>query len=365
MNHQSLSRPPLPGSTATPGTLGKSSVYATRIPPHFEGNQGNQGNKSQKKKSLDETLNALLSTPNKMDASPKSVKSPSMHQVLQERGLMKIVEKLPYELRESVVSVLQMAFAASEDIQKDLEFAHHETAVLRSELNKKTHEMATLEKTCEIFRNQIHALEENIESLQDNIESRKRFTNKNRSAMTRLATTNRMLIDALDALENSAVANVVGKPLPASKSQLDVPRTGQLSPISNPRTPKGINHKEYEEKVQRLTMSQNDKLRESLLKIAREHYKSLKNAEHLELKVNELKIALKSQEQLNRNLKSELDEIKAITQVDTTLTVEDKPTDTLATFKAKNFSHIDDRFQVSYLFLQLSMIIVCFCVESD
>jgi hypothetical protein len=278
-------------------------------------------------------------------------KAPSVQRILQERGLAKIVDKLPYELRESVTSVLNLAFSSSEHIQKDLEFCHHEIAVLRSDLSKKTHEMQTLQKTCEIYKSQLHGLEENIDSLKDNIDSRKRFTTRNRSAMSRLATTNRMLIDALDALQNPIAVNI-GKALPNNPSAtgLDVPRTGQLSPLSLPRTPKGINHKEYEEKVQRLTMSQNDKLRESLLKIAREHYKSLKNAEHLETKVTELKAALKAQENLNRNLKSELDEIKAITQVDTSLTTEDKhPTETLTNFKAKNFGQIDDRIQVGSL----------------
>lgn len=333
MDHRSLSRPTLPSTTAAP--VGKASVYASRIPPHFE-----NGQKAQ--------TQSYSMSPERATTNPlKATKSPSIHKILQERGLTKIVDKLPYELRESITSVLNLAFSASENIQKDLEFSHHEIAVLRSDLMKKTHEMQTLQKTCEIYKNQFHGLEENIDSLKDNIDSTKRFSTRNRSAMSKLATTNRMLIDALDALQNPIAANV-GKALPNPvASGLDLPRSGQLSPISLPRTPKGINHQEYEEKVQRLTMSQNDKLRESLLKIAREHYKSLKNAEHLELKVTELKAALKAQENLNRNLKSELDEIKAITQLDTSLTTEDRHApESLTTFKAKNFGQIDDRIQV-------------------
>jgi DNA repair exonuclease SbcCD ATPase subunit len=361
MDHKSLIRPPLPSTTSAPSSVGRS-VYSSRIPPHFENPVPKAPPKSNKKK-LEDELNALI-TPSKNEHSPKSTRSPSVQQVLQERGLAKLVDKLPYELRESVTSILQMAFAAAENVQKDLEFSHHEVSVLRSDLNKKIHEIQTMEKACDIYKNQIHVLEESVESLQDTIDSRKKFTNRNRSAMSRLATTNRMLIDALDALQNPAAANIMGRSAlpPAPAAPLEVPRVGPLTPITGgPRTPKGINHQEYEEKVQKLTMSQNDKLRESLLEIAREHYKSLKNSEHLETKVNELKIALKSQEQLNRNLKSELDEIKAITQVDTTMTVEDKPileAATFVNFKAKNFSSIDDRFQVSHYMFSLLLLLL-------
>lgn len=57
-------------------------------------------------------------------------------------------------------------------------------------------------------------------------------------------------------------------------------------------------------------MSQNDKLRESLLKIAREHYRSLKTAEHLQEKVEELSQSLRKQETLTRKLHTELEEYK-------------------------------------------------------
>jgi hypothetical protein len=362
-------RPKLPPTTGAPSSLGKSSVYASRLPPHFESPE-----KQRKPPSSPPRSSSPKSTGfDVRSPSTKLIKTPSVHQVLQEKGLSKIVDRLPYELRESVTSILTLAFRSSENVQKDLEYAHQEISILRTNLTKRGHEMQALQKTCDVYQGQLHGLEETIESLKDSIDSRKRFSNRNRSAMSRLATTNRMLIDALDALQNPltfpsekamnekrdevnppAAALLLGKPVPVSlsSSSLDIPRTGTLSPVGLPRTPKGINHIEYEEKVQRLTMSQNDKLRESLLKIAREHYKSLKNAEHLETKVTELKASLKAQEQLNRNLKSELDEIKAITQVDTTLSGGDNDgnknnisANELTTFKAKNFGVIDERFQ--------------------
>jgi hypothetical protein len=46
---------------------------------------------------------------------------------------------------------------------------------------------------------------------------------------------------------------------------------------------------EYEQSEKKYSMFQNDKLRESLLRVAREHYKSQKNGELLEAKVSELR----------------------------------------------------------------------------
>lgn len=109
-------------------------------------------------------------------------------------------------------------------------------------------------------------------------------------------------------------------PLPPIKAGLGM---SQLAPLTIPspgraKSPNDNNRartpqqgtQEYHEKVQFKTMSQNDKLRESLLKIAREHYRSMKLAEHQQEKLTELTDSLRLQEAANRTLRQELTELR-------------------------------------------------------
>lgn len=61
------------------------------------------------------------------------------------------------------------------------------------------------------------------------------------------------------------------------------------------------------------TASQTDKLRESLLRVAREHYRSVKNTETLERQVEELRLKLKESEKLNKKLEIELEDLRSVT----------------------------------------------------
>jgi hypothetical protein len=108
----------------------------------------------------------------------------------------------------------------------------------------------------------------------------------------------------------------------------------------------------YELKDQKISLAQNDKLRESLLRVAREHYRSMKNADVLEAKEVELRETLRSQEKENRQLNSELDEVRLL------LNVEDDPhlnqsraaTDRIKSHKRKHFGIMDEKFQVAGMY---------------
>ena len=388
MNHQALVRPTMPGSTPSPAPHGMSSIYASRLPPHFANGQKPEKNTSaaigynsqqQQQQQQQQQHSPTEHYHHADNNSPARESSPFEHQrrsgeqsghkvqstreiirsssakmrqrVLQEKTLTKIVSKLPYELRETVTAVLTMAFSTSENAQKDLDVSNQESLVLKSELSKKIQEIHTLQKSVEIYKAQIKSLEESVETLKDNIDSRQKFSLKNRSAMTRLATTNRMLIDALDALQGNASAPLAkGLSNVSTLEELPPPgRPGQLAPLPA-NTGKGPkDQKEFEDKLNKMANSQNDKLRESLLKIAREHYRSMKNVEHLENKVSELKLSLRAQEQVNRNFKTELEELKALHQADAQAMEDNKSTIDIPpkSIKEKSFGYLDDRFKVS------------------
>jgi hypothetical protein len=291
--------------------------------------------------------------------SPHAESHPQFHaptannnnqRALLEKTVNKIVSKLPFELRESVTAVITMAMTSAENVQKDLDICYHEIAVLRNDLNKKSTDAKILKKSCSLYEERVRSLEENVAVLRDNIDSRQKFSVKNKSAMTRLSSTNRMLIDALDALQ----ANTNPAALLSSKSvgNLDLEdrdRPGLLVPISKKAT-KDTKLQEYEETEKKVSMFQNDKLRESLLRVAREHYRSMKNSELLDAKVVELRASLRAQEQANRKLKSELDEVKILLNADGGAAgVEIAPPTEMTNVRTYQFGALDTKFKVHKL----------------
>ena len=352
---QPPNRPNLPASTPAPGPMGRRNVYATKL--------------------------SHLTVPNNSSTYPNStaqVKSALLNgnELIQpDKSIVKIISKLPFEIRETVTSVVNMAMNSANDVHKDLEISRHEIAILRNDLTKKISESISMKKTNSLYEERIKSLEENIEILKDNINARQKFSVKTKSAMVRLSSTNKMLIDALDALQNThntynlVTSQTLGQQIaqgqtavttsPPPNPQVNNNNTiinnsmkpNQLSPIDK-HPIKGDGTLQdllaYELKDQKISLAQNDKLRESLLRVAREHYRSMKNADVLETKVMELRETLRSQEKQNRKLKSELDEVRLL------LNVEDDPhlnqskaaTDRIKSHKRKHFGIMDEKFQV-------------------
>ena len=266
---------------------------------------------------------------------------------LLEKTVTKIVSKLPFQLRESVTAVITMAMTSAENVQKDLDICYHEIAALRNELAKKSNEVKILKKNCTLSEEKLRNLEENVEVLKDNIDSRQKYSIKNKSAMTRLSSTNRMLIDALDALQGNTNPILTSKSTNNLLGTEDRDRPGLLVPISKNKLNKDTQHLEYEETEKKFSMFQNDKLRESLLRVSREHYRSMKNSELLDAKVVELRASLRAQEQANRKLKSELDEVRILLNADTGAAGAEvvAPADT-SNVRTYQFGQLDSRFKV-------------------
>ena len=342
MNHTALSRPELPGSTPSPGPMGLRNVYATKLPA---------------------TLNTTKKSSGGLGGIDQTGRTGEMQRTTQratqEKTIKKIVSKLPYALRETVMSVVEMVLTNADDAHKHLEMSRMELSSLREQLAKKSHEAQTLRKNVDNYKEKIRGLEDSIEVLKDNIESNTRFTVKNKSAIARLAATNRMLFDSLEALQAGTNQwNDVKRS--GSAPQIDGPgmdtgdldgtgkRGGKLAPLAQTQSAKHLSPSKKFAKDNEESLYQNDKLRESLLRVAREHYKSMKYAENLDSTVTELRVALRAQEQQNRKLKAEVDEYRSLLQTEH---ADEKVTSggEAGNIKTglKNFDIIDQRLQVS------------------
>jgi hypothetical protein len=124
--------------------------------------------------------------------------SRSEKSVLTERstGTLKILKKsintLPYELRESVGSAVDLVIQQSELLRSDLENSKLDVAFLRSDLKKRNQEIEQLKQHCETFQRKNTDLENTLKDMGDNLELRQHSLVKNRKCINRMAGTNRM-----------------------------------------------------------------------------------------------------------------------------------------------------------------------------
>jgi hypothetical protein len=335
MDH-SKSRPSLPGSTPAPPPQGRTSAYSSSTPAVLS------------KALIPSEENALESK-----AKDKDLSYVGKQLLQQEKAIIKMVSRLPFELRESVNSVVTMAIRTAENIQKDLEVSRQEAVSLKNEIIRKNHELHTMGKFCDTYQQKIKSLEGNVDNLQDNVQTSQTFNSKNRSAINKLAFTNRMLISALEALKTT------DEHMKGTGALMDdlPPRAGLLEPINKRTDAKpGIVFDDINPGDGQIPLFQKDQLRESLLRVSREHYKSLKNAEALESKVTELRATLKATENMNRKLKSDIEDMRLHSS---DRAIEERAPsfdNSSGQFKNKNFGQIDERFKVHILSKRITFV---------
>lgn len=297
MDH-SRPRPQMPGITQSPAVMGRKSAYSgsNLIPiPHSE--------ESFSERALQPTLKTHLRS--------------------QEKLIQKLLVGLPHDIRERVSAAINLTMQQADLATKDLELSHVEVVTLRASMKQKDVATERLNKICESYRQKIQELEEKLDDMKDGMESRQKFVVKNRRAVIRMASTNRMLIESLDALQTSQAPEV---PISEDNFALNSPSQKQQS---NP---------------------QSDHLRDSLLRVSREQFRSVKKIELMEHKMEELKTNLKAAEQRNRQLKLEVDELRShqdVAVVDEK-NIMDNIKDGLVV-KSKSFGKIDERFKVFLL----------------
>jgi hypothetical protein len=343
--------PKLPSTTPSTGTNGRNNPYSTLLEPQLD--------KNMKSRQLNQTtpLPPTQHTPGHVSGPSNS--SPSPHPSTTMNAIYKMISKLPFEVREHVTSIVNMALFTSENSQKQYDGLKLEHLTLRNQHKKKMLECDSLNQRCEIFREQILKLEEKLGALQDDAESRQTYAIRNSKAISRLSSTNKTLIDAFalltDGHPNSNLQNpprkkatMVHRNSQRRKNnlllsgELTTPNSRATSPddtlnrtSSQPNSPayslmnsKNINltthntssptnnHHPHHHPAhhsnsnQEVSVTKNEKLRERLLRVAKDHNRVVKNVENLESKIQGLRSSLRYAERRNRQLQLELDEIR-------------------------------------------------------
>lgn len=303
--HMTTKKPALPTSTPSPGVNGRANPYSTTIEPHFRQSEHS------KIKKLEPLLTSTYGN-----------------------TVEKVVQRLPFEIREEVFSVMNMTVLNLDVYKKQAEAANNELAQLKINYRSKLSEIEMLNRKCELYRDQVGILQEKLGALQDDAESRSNYAMRNAKAISRLSSTNRTLMDAFELIADPQAKktnqgsrndrsrkrqNIIGNNDMSGHGRTNSPPIA-LSAISEtnqrpatnslPPTPTANANVKAEEVEGVTSVQRNEKLRGRLLKMAIEHNRVVKTVESLELKIQELRSTLKYTEKRNRQMQLELDELR-------------------------------------------------------
>ena len=240
-------------------------------------------------------------------------------------NLVRTFRDVPYEIRERVVEVVTRAEQLADDAKKNQLKLNKELLNLRREYYKTDKEVCAKVRKRDLLLNQINIYNEKMGALEDDAESRRLRASKNAEAISRLSRTNKRLVEAFSKLYDDGTAVQVGR----NKSEgLANPqrkaltrqhtRRGHIG-ISTEDPPTSPTQPKDEEPV---IATSNEKLRERLLQVAKEHNRVVKNVEVLEIKVEGLRSSVRFAEKRNIQLKNELDELRESASLDGSTTVQ-------------------------------------------
>ena len=172
-------RPQLPGSTP--------SVLVSNKSPYASATAVAHGLAVTSKSSRRDSSESHSLAPSYTSDGDYSSKSSAKSKLLR-----KMINNLPFELRESVGSAVELALQQSEQSKAELDHYHLELLGLRAELKRKLQEIEQLNMTCDMIKKQNEALELTLGELQDQVDTRQHNLVKNRQCINRMAGANRM-----------------------------------------------------------------------------------------------------------------------------------------------------------------------------
>ena len=429
MDHASLKQPELPASTPMTvagqtkvshsyvygvnkaSTLNKTALIRSGSEPEYKSPKAfHEVNGDMTFHNDVDNYNGNNNQQNQLPSPVKSITGYSKPNIMDEKHINKLIQKLPASLRESVSSIVNIAINYASSAVHSTDLLKHEVSTLKNDNKKKSYEIDELVKKCDMYKKKLDIVDDHIQGLKDNINLKDNFAVRNKQAITKLAKTNRMLIDALESLDSTSVPNLnegavikdvdLAKPrpvmllpmstnappahqLPSQVHGVSLPLLQAEPKPSTPGAPSAfgsvlipnifhaqqaastsneslnkygtmfltkkeldeIGNKEVEKPVE-----ESDKLRSSLLCVVREHIKSIKTQEVMEKELTEARSTAKATLRLNKQLKVENDDLKALkTDGDNLLPTEDvegNMDDFPIVNKQKYFNKVDERFKV-------------------
>ena len=252
-------------------------------------------------------------------------------------NLHRTFREIPFDIRERVVDLVTKAEQSADEAKRTQLLLNKELLNLRRDYYQTDKEVSFQLKRRDLYLNQINLNFEKLGALEDDAESRRERGLKNAEAISRLSRTNKTLVDAFSKLYDDGTAgedsddnstgrgaaapistSTVKQKKPRSRQSRKTRRLGNAGLITDesrsPSPPKASQDP--------VVATSNEKLRERLLTVAKEHNRVVKNVEVLEIKVEALRSSVRFADRRNRQLKHELDELRESASLDGSSTVE-------------------------------------------
>lgn len=221
----------------------------------------------------------------------------------------KMLNKVPYSIRESVLAVVNLISRKCEDQQVQLDIVLAENQRLKQELKAANSKTIKSEQNEEVYKQKISQLQDQVVSMQDDVDSRQRYSIRNKRFIAQLSKTNQLLIDSIHAVQG------------------DVKLDDDPAPFVQGTTMKA-------------EMEPND-MKAILLRMMRDNYQAKENLHIMEHRVDELRAHLKRSEKQCRQYEQQLEELKSTGAVSVVAVqkVDEKPT------KKGSTASIDERLE--------------------
>jgi hypothetical protein len=339
-------RPVMPGTTQAPPPLGKTSVYQGTKKPHFTEEFLNQKRIREEElamarsQGVDEATLQVGNVPNTTYYSTEVRKR-------QQRAVNKAISQLPYTTREQVETFVGMALNTAEATSKELETTRREINQLRKELNSKSQDLDLVKRNNMSLKQKLTTAESNIDVMKEEVQSKQAFHLRNKHILEKVSNTNRLLIGSIEAMGGDVAVNAptltrndsarsdqgnrtLLKPIEGAPQQHDssydlsaIIRPSSSQEILNSRPTTAEEHERLgtAKKSKKLADAPGDdsgldKLKESLLRVTRQHLISQTANVNLDKEVLSLRGEIKQLETANRLIKNELDELKSVKSAD-------------------------------------------------
>jgi hypothetical protein len=108
------------------------------------------------------------------------------------RAVNKLLSRLPFELRDSIMTALGTVVSDAEHSNRERALLKLEVITLQNEILDKNSDFNNLENVSQVQRQRIANLESKLDDMKDSMDSRQKYLVKNRRSVDRMAATNRM-----------------------------------------------------------------------------------------------------------------------------------------------------------------------------
>ena len=248
-------------------------------------------------------------------------------------NLSRMISKQPYELRESINGIVDLVLRKSEETQTKYDCSQSDCLKLRAENKALAARLHASEKADSVNKEKICRLEERVTGMKDDLDYRQKYSVKNSRYIATLSSSNRLMIDSLNAIKDE-----------------DMRASGTITTaISKGHALNNTNNKEPSTAISLGESTSFDRhaMKMTLLRTVRDNYQCHQSLVELEHRVEEYRESLRRSERQCRTYQLEVEELKRTRgSNDVYVAAKAIPDDESVVVKRRTNSTFEDRLEL-------------------